>query len=121
MAGSVRGRGSRRVAVTAEDAAEAEKAVLVGSRLTASAKGCLFRRPARVLLPVLHLLKEEGGLLFVDKGQAGEALLNLKGVEEGAVLVVVPRVEDFLVPYHASVRGLASWSVQVLSRGVPRR
>jgi hypothetical protein len=59
---------------------------------------------ARVLLPLVHLLLEGARLLLVDKRQAGHALLELEGMEEGAVLVVLERVVDLLVPDHPSIR-----------------
>lgn len=94
------------MAVAAEDAAEAEEAVLLGG-LAVAAEGGLLGGPACVLLPVVHLLEEQRGFLLVDKGEASDAVLDLEGVEEGAVLVVGPRVEDLLVPYHASVGRLS--------------
>jgi hypothetical protein len=67
-------------------------------------QGCL----ARILLPVIHLLEELFRLLLVDEGQAGLAVLQLKGMEEDAVLVVVPILVDFLIPYYPPVSGLAA-------------
>ena len=90
LAGRVRGRGRGGVAVATEDAAEAEESVLVGGGLAAAAEGGLLRGAARVLLPVLHLLQEERGLLLVDEGEAGDAVFYLEGVEKGAILVVGP-------------------------------
>lgn len=80
----------------------AQQAVLV-RRLGAPAKRRGSRGSAGILLAVVHLLAELFGLLLVDEAEAGEALLELKGVEKRAVLVVVPRVEEFLVPDDAAV------------------
>jgi hypothetical protein len=44
-------------------------------------------------------------LLFVNERQSGQAFFQLEGVEEDAVLVVVPIFVDLLVPYHAAVSG----------------
>ena len=74
LAGGVRRRRRGRVPVAAEYAAEPQEAVLVGRGLTVSAEGRLPRGPARVLLPVVHLLEEQRGLLLIDKGQAGDTV-----------------------------------------------
>lgn len=95
-----RRRGGR---VTVEETTE--QAMLLG-RLGAAAKGRRSRRPARILLALVHLLLELLRLLLVHEAQAGEAVLQLEGVEEGPVLVVVPHIEDFLVPDDASRRWL---------------
>lgn len=95
-----------------------QQAVLVGWLGTA-AKGCGSRRTAGILLAVIHLLAELFGLLLVDETEAGQALLELKRVKKCAVLVVVPRVEDFLVPDDAAVcrlRGNAIVSRETQSR-----
>lgn len=88
-----------------EDSPESEEAVLL-RWLAAASKGRCLCSSARVPLPFLHLLHEKMGLLLVDEGQAGEAFFYFKGVEKGSILVVGPRLEDFLVPYYAPVRGL---------------
>lgn len=89
--------------MAAEEAAQKRVLLRRGSSSNSSAEwgipGCL----ACVLLPVVHLLLELLGLLLVDERQAGEAFLELEGVKEDAVLVVVPCVVDLLVPYHASI------------------
>lgn len=84
--------------------------------------GCASERSlagslAGVLFPVVHLLEELLGLLLIHEGQAGQAFLELKGVEEDAVLVVIPSVEDLLVPNHPPVSGLSDVS-QILSTRV---
>jgi hypothetical protein len=84
----------------AEETSQA--AVLLGG-LGASAKGRGSRGLAGVLLAVVHLLLELLGLLLIDETQASQTVLELKSVEEGAVLVVGPRVEDFLIPDDATM------------------
>jgi hypothetical protein len=59
-----------------------------------------------VLLAFVHLLLELLCFLLISKRQAGQTVLELKGVEEGAVLVVLEGVVDFLVPDNAAIRGL---------------
>jgi hypothetical protein len=75
-------------------------------RVTMAVKGGVSRGLACVLFPLVHLLLELPSLLLVHKGQAGEALLELKGVEKGAVLVVPPGVEYLLVPDDATTSRL---------------
>lgn len=65
-------------------------------------QGCL----ACILFPVVHLLQKLLRLLLVNEGESGQAFFELKGVEEDAILVVVPILVDFLVPNHPSVSGL---------------
>lgn len=79
---------------------------LTSSRcMVGSAKGRCFRRSASILFPLVHFLFELLGLFFVDKAEPGEAFLQFKGVKEGSVLIVVPRIEDFLVPDDPAVGG----------------
>lgn len=59
-----------------------------------------------ILLALVHLLLELLCFLLIGKRQTGQAVLELKGVEEGTVLVVLERVVDFLVPDDAAVGGL---------------
>ena len=59
-----------------------------------------------VLLAIVELLLKCPGLLLIGKGQAGQTVLELKGVEEDAVLVVGEGVVDLLVPNDASGLGL---------------
>lgn len=59
-----------------------------------------------ILLAFVHLLLELLGFLLICKRQAGETVLKLECVEEGAVLVVLEGVVDFLVPDDAAIRGL---------------
>lgn len=61
---------------------------------------------ACVLLALVHLFLELLGLLLIDKAEAGHAVLELEGVEEGPVLVVAPRVEYLLIPYDTAHSGL---------------
>lgn len=56
-----------------------------------------------VFLAFIHLLLELLRFLFIRERQAGQAILELKGMEEGAVLVVLECVVDFLVPYDAAI------------------
>ena len=69
-------------------------------------KRLFLRGLARVLFPVVHLLQELLRLLLVDERQPSQALLEFKRVEKDAVLVVVPRLKDLLVPYHAAIPSL---------------
>lgn len=69
---------------------------------TGGAKRSAARILVRVLLPVVHLLLECLGLLFVGEREPRHAILELEGVEEDAVLVVSKCVVDFLVPEHAT-------------------
>jgi hypothetical protein len=103
-----------------------EQAVFLG-RLSATAEMLRSCRAAGILLALVHLLLELLGLLLVDEAQPRQALLELKGVEKGAVLVVHPGVEDLLVPNDATA-GLLSQAkmlVQHVRRrgrlGIPRR
>jgi len=57
-----------------------------------------------ILLTFIHLLFELLCFLLVSKGQAGQTVLELKGVEKGTVLVVLEGVVDFLVPDDAAIR-----------------
>lgn len=91
--------------------------VLVVVCLRCATEGCLASSLAGVLFPVVHLLEKLLGLLLVDKGQAGQAFLELESVEEDAVLVVAPSVEDLLVPNDSPVSGLSDVS-QILSSRV---
>lgn len=61
---------------------------------------------AGILLSLVHLLFELLGLLLIDEAQPGEILLQLKRVEECPVLVVVPRIEELLVPDDTAIRRL---------------
>lgn len=58
---------------------------------------------ARILLSFVHFLLELLGFFLVDEGETGEAVFELKGVEEGAVLVVREGCVDLLVPDDTSV------------------
>lgn len=54
-------------------------------------------QPKLVQAPV-QLLVELCGILFVGERQASLALVELKGMEERAVAVVLESLVDFLVP-----------------------
>jgi hypothetical protein len=58
-----------------------------------------------VLFAVVELLLERLGLLLVGEGQAGQTVLELKRVEEDAVLVVGEGVVDLLVPDDTATMG----------------
>lgn len=58
---------------------------------------------ACVLFPLVHFLLERPRLFLVDERQASHTLFQLERVEKGAILVVLERVVDLLVPYHPSV------------------
>lgn len=75
-------------------------------RLTVTSKGRVFGGLASILLSFVHLFLELLGLFLVHERQPSQALLELEGVEKGAVLVILPCVEDLLVPYHSLVCGL---------------
>src|SRR5690242_7324981 len=68
-----------------------------------SAKGLVLCVLVGVLFAVVDLLLERLGLLLVGKGKGGLACLELKGVEEDAVLVVGEGVVYLLVPDDATV------------------
>jgi hypothetical protein len=59
-----------------------------------------------ILLAFVHLLLELLCFLLISKRQAGQTILELKGMEEGSVLVVLEGVVDFLVPDDAAIRRL---------------
>lgn len=100
------GRGGRRRRVLMSSKQTSKKTmVLVVVCLGCASEWCLAGSLAGVLFPIVHLLQELLGLLLVYERQAGQTLLELEGVEEDAVLVVAPGVEDLLVPDHSSVSG----------------
>lgn len=72
--------------------------------------------PARVLLAVIHLLLELFGFLLVHKAQSSQAFLELEGVEEGPVLIIMPCVENLLIPDDAAggwlERQVSGWVVK---------
>lgn len=92
--------------------------VLVVVCLGCASEWCLAGSLAGVLFPVVHLLEELLGLLLVHEGQTGQTLLELKGMEEDAVLVVAPSVEDLLIPNHSPVSGLSDVSQIVSTRAI---
>lgn len=67
-------------------------------------KGRLQRCLTRILLPLVDLFFELSRLFLVHKGQPGHALLQLEGMEECAILIVLKRIVDFLIPYDPAVR-----------------
>lgn len=64
----------------------------------AAPEGRLFRRSTCVLLSFVHFLLELLSLLFVDEAQPSQAFLQFEGMEESTVLIVVPRIENLLIP-----------------------
>jgi hypothetical protein len=75
-----------------------------------TAKGLVSRILVCILLALVHLLLELLCFLFVGKGQTGQTLFELKGVEKGAVLVVLERVVNLLVPDDTAVGRLPQTS-----------
>jgi len=59
-----------------------------------------------ILLALVNLLLELLGLLVVCKRQSCHALLELKGVEKDAILVVTEAIIYFLIPNNSTVVGL---------------
>ena len=74
-------------------------------------KWCSFGAFACILLPVIHFLFELLGLFLVNKRQSCQTFLKLKRVKERSVLIVIKRVIDLLVPYHAAIGALSLMSV----------
>lgn len=70
---------------------------------TCALKRCCFGAFAGIFLSIVHLLLEFLGFLLIYKGKSSEAVFELKGVEEGSVLIVVERVIDLLVPDDSTV------------------
>jgi hypothetical protein len=87
------------------------------------AEGLVLGVLVGVLLAVLELLLEGPGLLLVGKRQASQAVLELEGVEEDAVLVVGKGVIDLLVPDDAAGLGLpvSVWGMWVGRAGAAYR
>jgi len=69
------------------------------------AEGCSLSSFAGILLPFIHLLLELLGLLLIHEAQGSHALLQLKRVEECAILVVLESIVDLLVPYYTAISG----------------
>lgn len=77
------------------------------------AEGLVLGVLVGVLLAVVHLLLERLGLLLVGEREAGKAVLELKCVEEDAVLVVGEGVVDLLIPDDAPAGRLLHISVDI--------
>lgn len=92
--------------MSSKDASEQAVLVMAALLLIRPAKGRLLGGLARILLPVVHLLQELLRLFLVDEGKPCKAFFELEGVKEDAILVVVPRIVDLLVPYNSSITGL---------------
>lgn len=71
--------------------------------LGTSTEGCRLCSSACILLSLIHLLLELFGLLFVDEAQTSQAFFEFEGMEKGSVLVIVPRIENLLVPDNSSI------------------
>jgi hypothetical protein len=92
----------------AQEAVAMTAALFVGCGYTAAngyAKGLALGVLVGVLFAVIELLLECSGFLLVGKRQTSQAILEFKGMEESSILVVVPCVEDLLVPNNSSVGG----------------
>lgn len=74
--------------------------------VTAASEGGRPRLLGSILLSVVHLLFELLRLLLIHEAQAGDAFFQFEGVKKGAVMVVAPCVEDFLVPDDSTRRRL---------------
>ena len=61
-------------------------------------KGRGFCALACILFPIIHLLLKFLGFLLICEGKACQAVLELKRVEEGPVLVVIERIVYLLIP-----------------------
>jgi hypothetical protein len=79
-----------------------EEAAVFLLLMTTSSEWRGSRLTGGILFTVVHLLLELLRLLLVDKAQPSYAFFELERVEKGAVLVVAPCIEDFLVPDHAT-------------------
>lgn len=80
-------------------------AVDVGNLSTASSRseGGPLCSLTRILLAFVHLFLELPRFFLIHKTQGGHTLLQLEGMKESAVLVVLEAVIDLLVPYHTAV------------------
>ena len=70
--------------------------------LTVTTERCIFGGLRRVPLSIVHLLLELLRLLLVHERQANQTVLDLEGMKEGSVLVVVPILKYLLIPYYTS-------------------
>ena len=61
---------------------------------------------ARILFSIVYLLLELLGLLLVYERKTSQTVLEFKRVEEGPILIVVERIIDLLIPYHAAIETL---------------
>lgn len=98
--------GGRRMAMPSKQTSE-ESVMLVMAGSWGTAEWSFLCSPACVLFPFVNFLQELLRLLLVDKGQAGETVLKLEGVEKDAVLVVAPVLKDLLVPDYTTVSRLS--------------
>lgn len=92
--------------MAAKDATKQRVLVAAGRRRCSTTERHSTCGLAGILFTVVHLLLELLGLLLVGKRQPRKAVLKLESVEEDTVLVVVPRVVNFLIPDHTAVSGL---------------
>jgi hypothetical protein len=72
-------------------------------RLGTSTEGRRLCSSACILLSLIHFLLELFGLLFVDEAQTSQAFFEFEGMKKGSVLVIVPGIEDLLVPDNSSI------------------
>ena len=72
-------------------------------RLSSASKGCCLGSSACVLFSLVHLLFELLSLLFVDEAQASQAFLEFERMKKSTILVVIPCIEDLLVPNDSSI------------------
>lgn len=91
------------MAVAAEDAAQNTMVLVACVARGNAVEGFCPRLLVGVLFALVDLLLELFRLLLVGKAESSQAVFELEGVEEDAVLVVVPCVVDLLVPYDEAV------------------
>lgn len=105
--------------MASEQATEQAVMVFVMAHRRLSAKPRLQCRLAGILLAVVHLLQELLRLLLVDEGQARQTLLQFEGMEEDAILVVVPVLKDLLIPDNTAVSRLGVCQQDALNMRLP--
>ena len=59
----------------------------------------------RILLPLINLFPKLPRLLLIPKTQPKQHLFPLERMEKRAILIILKRVINLLIPYHASVGG----------------
>lgn len=93
------------MSVSAKQSSKSKDTMLASSYTwrSTSAKLVCFRRFARVLLSVVHLLQKRLCLLLIHEGEGSQTVLSLECMEEGPVLIVGPDVVYLLIPNHAAI------------------